>query len=271
VIAHFADGSQVRADVLVGADGIRSTVRTQIDPRAPGPRYAGLVSFGANMKSTGIASTHHKMHMVFGKRAFFGYQVENDGSGGWFVNLPQPVPTTLAEMRTVSRREWLDRLGAVFADDRSPAAELIARTEESELLVVGPMEDIPSVPMWHRGRVVLTGDAAHPTSPTSGQGASLAMESAVQLARCLRDLPHREAFAAYEQMRRERVERIIAAAARGNADKAAGPIARVFRDLFLPVAMKLLAKPEKVAWQFDHRIDWDARVAPPSPTIAAVA
>ena len=51
---------------------------------------------------------------------------------------------------------------------------------------------------------------------------------------CLRDLPH---------------------------DKAAGPVARILRDLFLPVAMKLLAKPEKMAWQFGYRIDWDAPVA----------
>jgi 2-polyprenyl-6-methoxyphenol hydroxylase-like FAD-dependent oxidoreductase len=110
--------------------------------------------------------------------------------------------------------------------------------------------------------MVLVGDAAHATSPSSGQGVSLAVESAVQLARCLRDLPSvPEAFATYERMRRPRVERIIAAAARTNNDKAAGPLARVLRDLFLPVAMKLLAKPEKMAWQVDYRIDWDAVAA----------
>jgi len=52
----------------------------------------------------------------------------------------------------------------------------------------------------------------------------------------------------------------IARAARTNNDKAVGPIARVLRDLVLPVAMKLLAKPEKMAWQYDYRIDWDAPV-----------
>jgi len=100
-----------------------------------------------------------------------------------------------------------------------------------------------------------------PPSPSSGQGASLAVESAVQLARCVRDLPHRQAFAAYEQLRRARVEKIIATAARTNSDNAAGPIARVVRDLVMPTAMKRLAKPEKMAWQFDYRIDWDAPVA----------
>lgn len=113
--------------------------------------------------------------------------------------------------------------------------------------------------------MVLVGDSAHATSPSSGQGASLAVESAVQLARCLRDLPHPEAFAAYEALRRERVEKIIAAAARTNSDKAAGPVARVLRDLFMPVAMKLLAKPEKMAWQYGYRIDWDAPVGAAVP------
>src|SRR4051812_26264970 len=241
VTARFADGTEATADVLIGADGIRSTTRGLIDPAAPSPRYAGLLSFGAQLAETGLASTGGKMHMVFGKRAFFGYMVLDDGSGGWFVNLPHRAPMPLAQVRAVPAAQWLRQLREAFAGDRTPALELISRVEPAELLVVGPMEDIPTVPTWHRGRTVLVGDAAHPTSPSSGQRASLAIESAVQLARCLRDLPHPQAFLAYERLRRARVERIIAAAARTNTDKAAGPIARVLRDLFLPTAMRLLA------------------------------
>ncbi|MCQ4040896.1 FAD-dependent oxidoreductase [Streptantibioticus rubrisoli] len=260
VTAHFADGTQATADILVGADGIRSTTRTLIDPAAPRPRYTGLISFGARLTDTGAAPTGGKMHMVFGKRAFFGYQVLDDGSGGWFVNLPHRAPITLAETRQVPAEEWLRVLREAFADDRTPALQLLRRTEPADLLVVGPMEDIPTVPTWHRGRTVLIGDAAHATSPSSGQGASLAAESAVELARCLRDLPHEQAFAAFERLRRARAEKIIAAAARTNSDKAAGPIARVLRDLLMPTTMRLLAKPEKMAWQYDHRIPWDAPV-----------
>ena len=65
------------------------------------------------------------------------------------------------------------------------------------------------------GRAVLVGDAAHATSPSSGQGASLSIESAVQLARCLRDLPVPAAFEAYEQLRRARVEKVMPFGARG--------------------------------------------------------
>lgn len=262
VTAHFADGTRVTADVLIGADGIRSTVRALIDPAAPQPRYAGLLGFGANMDDTGHPSTGGRMYLAFGKRAFFGYQVHEDSSGGWFANLPRRQSMTLAEARAVGADEWLRVLREAFADDRVPALDMVRRTDPGDLVVTGALEDIPRVPTWSSGRMVLIGDAAHATSPSSGQGASLAIESAVQLARCLRDLPHDEAFAAYERLRRERVERIIAMAARTNSDKAAGPFARVLRDLLMPVAAKLLFKPEKVAWQFDHPIDWDAPVTP---------
>jgi 2-polyprenyl-6-methoxyphenol hydroxylase-like FAD-dependent oxidoreductase len=258
VTAHFADGTQASADILIGADGIRSTVRPLIDPAAPRPRYAGLLSFAARMDDTGLAATGGKMHMSFGKRAFFGYQVFDDGSGGWFVNLPQQQPMTLAETRRKPASAWLGELRAAFAADRTPAPGLLDRTGPDALLIIGPMEDIPSVPVWSKDRMVLIGDAAHATSPSSGQGASLAAESAIQLARCLRDLPYQQAFAAYEHLRRVRVEKIIKMAARTNQDKAAGPVARLLRDLTLPVAMKLLAKPERMAWQVGYRIDWAA-------------
>jgi 2-polyprenyl-6-methoxyphenol hydroxylase-like FAD-dependent oxidoreductase len=259
VTARFADGTEATADVLVGADGIRSAVRSLIDPAAPGPRYTGLISFAAVLPDTGLPPSDGIMSMIFGKRAFFGYWVDGDGSGGWFVNLPYRE-ITLAESRRVPADEWLRVLREAFAADRGPALDLLRRTPPENLLVVGPMEDIPTVPVWHRGRTVLIGDAAHATSPSSGQGASLAIESAVQLARCLRDLPHQQAFAAYEGLRRERVEKVIAMAARTNRDKAAGPVARILRDLLLPATMKLLAKPERMAWQFGYTIDWDAPV-----------
>ncbi|MER7008020.1 FAD-dependent monooxygenase [Dactylosporangium sp. NPDC000555] len=263
VVAHFSDGTSAAGDVLIGADGIRSTVRRLIDPGAPEPRYAGLLGFGARTSGDGLVPTGDKMHMVFGKRAFFGFQV-GPGESGWFANLPHPVPMSAAEVRRIGAAEWLRRLAEVFRDDRSPAVELIRRTAPEDLVITGGLEDIPSVPTWHRGRVVLVGDAAHATSPSSGQGASLAVESAVQLARCLRDLPVPEAFAAYEGLRRDRVERIIRMAARTNSDKAAGPAARVLRDLLMPVAMRLLANPGKWAWQFDYPIDWAAPVTAPA-------
>lgn len=259
VTAYFADGSQASADILIGADGIRSTVRKIIDPDAPEPRYTGLLGFGARDSATTAPSTGGRMHLAFGRRAFFGYQVFDDGTGGWFANLPHKQSMSAAEAKRIGAAQWLQTLREVFADDRIPALDMLQSARPEDLVITGGMEDIPRVPTWRRGRMVLIGDAAHPTSPSSGQGASLAAESAVELARCLRDLPYDEAFAAYEGLRRERVERIIKMAARTNSNKAAGPIARVLRDLLMPVIMKL-ANAETYAEPFRHTIDWDASV-----------
>ncbi|MEU9008704.1 FAD-dependent monooxygenase [Streptomyces sp. NPDC048479] len=261
VIAHFDDGTQARADILIGADGIRSTVRMLIDPAAPGPDYAGLISFGARVRDPGVPSTRGKMNMSFGKCAFFGYQVFDESSAVWFVNLPHREPMTAAEARLTTAAEWLPLLREKFAHDRTPARELIGATDPADLLIVGPMENMPKLAAWSRGRLVLVGDSAHAPSSSSGQGASLSIESAIQLARCLRDLPYDEAFAAYEELRRPRVEKIIAATTHKNSNKAAGPVGRVINGMLMRVVAKLV-KPEKMAWMFEHRIDWETPVAP---------
>jgi FAD-dependent urate hydroxylase len=257
IIARFADGSSADADVLIGADGIRSTVRSLIDPAAPEAHYAGLISFGAQVADLDLPSTGGKMYMSFGRRAFFGYQVHDDASGLWFVNLPREKPISFAAALGRGADRWLTELTATFRDDRTPAAEIIERTDPADLLITGPVESMPKVATWSRGRMVLIGDAAHAASSSSGQGASLAVESAVQLARCLRDLRYQQAFVRCEELRRERVERIIATAARTNSNKAAGPVARVVRDRLMPATMKL-TRPEKATWQYDHHIDWAA-------------
>jgi 2-polyprenyl-6-methoxyphenol hydroxylase-like FAD-dependent oxidoreductase len=199
------------------------------------------------------------MYMTFGKRAFFGWQVFADGGGIWFINLPSPTAVSVNEQRTRGGEYWITTLLKACAGDRNPAEQMLRATDPTTMLLAGSTENMPRVPTWSRGRMVLTGDAAHAPSSSSGQGASLAAESSVQLARCLRDLPMDAALARYEALRRPRVERIIKATARTNARKAAGPVGRVIRDAIMPTMFKMM-KPEKNAWQFQYPIDWKAPV-----------
>jgi FAD-dependent urate hydroxylase len=261
VTARFDDGTEAADDIMIGADGIRSTVRRLIDPGAPDPSYTGLISFGARVARPGVSSTEGKMPMSFGKHAFFGYQVFDENSAIWFVNLPHAEPVSAAQAQQTPASEWLPLLAAKFAEDRTPAAQLISRTDPADLLIVGSMENMPRVPVWSRGRMVLTGDAAHAPSSSSGQGASLAIESAIDLARCLRDLPHDQAFAAYETLRRPRVERVIKETTRKNSSKTAGPAGRDNFALAMRIFTKL-ANPENRACMFDYRIDWNAALTP---------
>jgi FAD-dependent urate hydroxylase len=199
--------------------------------------------------------------MVFGKRAFFGYTVSPSGEIWWFANPPSARELTRSEL-VASTEEWKRRLIDLFVDDATPAVEII-RATAGELAGTNQY-DMPSVPTWHRGPMVIVGDAAHATSPSSGQGASMAIEDAVVLAKCLRDLPDvSRAFAAYEQLRRERVERVVAQGARSSSGKAAGRIARVLRDLMLPVFLKRAAGSGQtsLAWMYGYHVDWDEKVA----------
>jgi 2-polyprenyl-6-methoxyphenol hydroxylase-like FAD-dependent oxidoreductase len=260
VTASFADGSTATADVLIGADGIRSTVRRLIDPDAAGPRFTGLLGFEAVARHD-VGDEPGTMTFAFGKRAYYLYWPEPGGGTRWGVNLPQERPMSLTEARAVPAADWMRTLRATYGDD-DPGRELMLTSDADELQVVGSMHIMPPVRHWHRGRMVLVGDSAHAPSNSSGQGASLAIESAVQLARCLRDLPDvPSAYAAFERLRRSRVEKVAARAARINHAKAPGAVGKVLMPLMMPLMMKTIMNPEKtVGPEQRYLIDWDAPV-----------
>jgi 2-polyprenyl-6-methoxyphenol hydroxylase-like FAD-dependent oxidoreductase len=259
--ALFEDGSSAVGDILIGADGIHSTVRSLIDPHAPQPRPDGLVGLGGESDAQ-LAASSDAMYFAFGKRAFLGYWVQPDGRPAWFANLPSKQPMSLAEARAISPEAWFERLREAYAGDE-PAEALVRSTRPEHLFVLGSTDMLPTVPRWHRGRMVLVGDSAHAPNHSSGQGVSLAVESAVELARCVRDIDDiSRAFAAYEHLRRARVTRIAAQAARTNQRKAAGPIASAVLSLVMRVAARTFLTPQRMfGWVYGYTIDWDQPVA----------
>jgi 2-polyprenyl-6-methoxyphenol hydroxylase-like FAD-dependent oxidoreductase len=264
VTARFADGSSATADVLVGADGVHSAVRRAIDPDAPGPGYTGLLGFEGVADHDVPGGRPDTMTFSFGARAYYLYWPLPGGGTGWGANLPHRQPLSLTEARAAPAGQWLETLRATYADD-DPGAELARRTPADRLQAVGALHIMPSVPHWYRERMVLVGDAAHAPSNSSGQGASLAVESAVELARCLRDLPDvPAAFAAYERLRRARVEKVAARAARINQVKAPGPVAKAFMRAMMPLMMRTAMNPERTLGPEQRfRIDFDAPVHAP--------
>jgi FAD-dependent urate hydroxylase len=260
VTARFEDGTEALGDLLIGADGIHSRTRRIIDPSAPGARYVPVLNIGGYARGVIVPAEPGQFRMVFGKRAFFGYAVHPSGDVWWFANPPRADEPTGAELAATGTEQWREMLIDFFAGDDSPAVEIIRSTPGK--LTGWATYDLPSVPTWHRESMIIIGDAAHATAPSSGQGASMAIEDAIVLARCLRDLPDTgQALAAYERLRRARVERIVAHGARTSNSKAAGPVARVLRDLMMPLILKRVARGESLAWMHDYHIEWDAKVA----------
>jgi len=261
VTARFDDGSAAIGDVLIGADGIHSVVRKLIDPNAPDPVRVPLLNFGG-VADIPVAARPDAMYFVFGDRGFFGYWLQPDGRTAWFSNLPSATLMTSAQARAVPADEWLRRLRGAYMHDE-PARVLLQHTAADRLVVLGSMEMMPTLPHWHRGRMVLVGDSAHAPSSSSGQGASLAIESAIELARCLRDVPDvGDAFVAFERHRRVRVEQVAARAAKTNQSKTLGPVARTLMRLLMPVAMRTFMDPERtLGAEQRYRIEWSEVVA----------
>jgi FAD-dependent urate hydroxylase len=260
VRATFADGTDATGELLIGCDGIHSTVRKIIDPMAPAPAYAGLLNTGGYARGVPVGTEPGRYEMIFGKRAFFGYVVAPGGEVWWFANVPRRDEPGRREAPDLDGELWRSRLIKLYGQDAGPAVQLIEATPQ--IMPASPVHTMPHLPSWHSRRMIVVGDAAHAPSPTSGQGASLSIEDAVVLAKCLRDLPDSDqAFAAFESLRRSRVERIIKAAARINNSKAAGPAARVIRDALLPLILRMTADSKQFRQVYDYHISWDAPAA----------
>ena len=259
VIARFQDGTSASATVLIGADGMYSAVRGLVAPDAPKPHYVGLTGGGGYSAPLDLDLDPSTFHMVFGKRAFFGYAGLPDGRVGWFANVPTPTEPSSDEFAAVSSAARRAQLLDLFADDRTPAARIVAATDTIDVWLALHHLDPPK--NWYRDRMVLIGDAAHVPSPSSGQGASLALEDALELAKCLRDRPDpASAFATFQQLREKRVVKVINAAKRVNNNKAAGPVGRVVRDAVAPLAIKLFARPNARSWLYQHHIELEEPV-----------
>ncbi len=238
VRARFDDGTEARADLLIGADGLQSVTRRLIDPDAPNdvPGEVGV------------------QHMIVGRRCFFGYIPLPNGEVWWFANPPQATELSRDELAGMTQQVWRAKLARLFAKDKTPAIKLVEATPE--IFAGWNTYDFPSVPTWHRDRMIIIGDAAHATSPAAGQGASMAMEDGIELARCLRDLPDvPSAFSTFERLRRDRVERVVAQGKKNGEAKALSP----WMQLLLPLVFRSKSGGD-LRWMYDHHIDWDARV-----------
>ncbi len=259
VTAHFADGTSAMADVLIGADGIKSTVRTLVDPNAPAADYTGMLGFGAYTESA-FDVPPETMFFTFGKNAYYLYSAMPDGRVGWGVNLPYKQYMSTSEARRVPNEEWMRILLDAYGED-TPGGDFVRDTKPENLVCVGGLHIMPPVPTWYRGRMVLVGDSVHAPSNSTGQGASQAIESAVQLARCLRDFddPTR-AFAAYERIRRPRVERIAARGAKINHTKTLGPVMRRMMPIVMPLFAKASKFEEIMIREQSYTIDWNTPV-----------
>src|SRR5579884_3885297 len=222
VNVRFADGSEERAEVLIGADGLRSAVRRRLHPESV-PRYAGYTAWrGVNSFTGDVAAIES-----WGRGERFGLVPLGHGNLYWFATANAPEHS---QAPGGNRAELLRRFGRWHA----PVPAVIEQTPESAILR-NDIYDIKPLSTWSNGRVTLLGDAAHAMTPNLGQGACQAIEDAVVLADCLaHDRDAIEALRAYERARIPRTAMIIERSRRlGQVGQLQNPVATWLRDTLM--------------------------------------
>ncbi|QDZ12683.1 FAD-dependent oxidoreductase [Devosia ginsengisoli] len=241
------NGEQQRFALALACDGLRSTLRRQIFPDLPQPRYSGLIGTGGFAEAPDVPDTGGAMNMMFGRRGFFGYIKQGSGPVYWFNSYPAPESETGP---VVDGAAYAGKLAALHDGDPLDTGAILAATPRIDRHY--PIYDMPELPHWSSGRVLLMGDAAHAVAPHSGQGASLAIEDGVVLAACLSSAPdHASAYARFEGLRRERVHKAIALGRAVGAQKQAQSwLALRLRDLMLPLFMPMGARMQEKLYAF---------------------
>lgn len=203
---RLADGDSVGADAVVGADGVRSSVRACIDPDAPAPRFMGRRTVYGFTPEPAFEPPPPEVLRSYATNGFLA-ATRDSFTGGcyWFTSLPATEPLARGEGTDVEL--WRGRLLDVFGAETMPASSAV---RDADRILAFDDCTLPHLPHWRSARMVVLGDAAHVTTPGSEQGAAMAIEDGVVLARCLRDNTGTSAaLARFEQQRRPRAEAVV--------------------------------------------------------------
>ncbi|MDB9495013.1 FAD-dependent urate hydroxylase HpxO [Spirulina major CS-329] len=203
-IAILNDGRRVSADVIIGADGVRSTVRDYVIGKSVGPRYADYVNWNGIVPMSDDLPPGNSWVIYVGE----GKRASMMPIGGdrfyFFFGAPMPAGTTVEPS---DRREELAQL---FQGWAQPVQNLIKHLDplQTNRLEIGDLEPLDRLV---RGRVALVGDSGHATTPTLGQGGCQALEDVEILTRYLltTTISVPDALQRYAEARKDRTRDLV--------------------------------------------------------------
>lgn len=223
----FSDGRQSSYDLVIAADGVYSSLRKRVFGSDYEPRFAGQSVWRFNAPRPAEADGFCLYRTPTGK--VLGIFPTSQENCYMFYLESSREPLRIAEDR--SHLLIRERLAEFDAPAIRHALDLIT---ESKQVIFRPL-DITLVPApWHRGRVMLLGDAAHAPTPQMTSGAGMAVEDAVVLAECLAGSDSaEEALASYDKRRFERVKKIYDASLQLCLNEQEDPVANKDRSAAL--------------------------------------
>lgn len=259
ITAVFADGSKADGICLIGADGIHSKTRRVVFRDSPRPYYNGMVRSSAiTTNELMIKPTYGTTNMIMGKDAFFSYLVRQDGYINWFSNRFDLEEPMRGQIEAIPQADWKADLMSLYEGD-DPIINSIITTTDANIHKY-PVYDMPLFDSWYKDRVCLIGDAAHAPSSKADQDASMALEDAIIIAKCLRDIPDPpQAFVTFESLRKPRVDALFRKTRKSAGNrKPRTVVGRVTRDLFLPINLKIANQTTRR--MYNYHINWDEPV-----------
>jgi 2-polyprenyl-6-methoxyphenol hydroxylase-like FAD-dependent oxidoreductase len=199
--ARCSDGAEARYDLIVGADGLHSTIRSKYFPDAPVPRYTGQGSWRAVVPRDPETDA---VSIYMGKATKVG--VNPISQNEMYVFCLDHRSTN----ERIPEEQWRDLLTGLLMEFSGPMERIRKHIKDSALVVYRPLESLLVRPPWNQGAIVLVGDAVHATTPHLAAGAALGMEDAIVLAEELDRAPSIEAAAAaYARRRFERCRMVV--------------------------------------------------------------
>jgi 2-polyprenyl-6-methoxyphenol hydroxylase-like FAD-dependent oxidoreductase len=250
VTIHLSTDEEIKADVLVGADGLRSKVRAHIGDNAA-PVYSGQTCWRGAFRSQDVSlDPRYSWQEWWGVGSRFGYFNTGQGTACFYGFVNSAAGGGDSNGPLASLREHFSGYGKQVGD-------VIASLNEQAVYRDDIFDRDPPGNTWGTGPVTLLGDAAHPTQPTLGQGGCMAIEDGFELAKALkRGGPVTEAVRGFEAARTPRVGRVVRdsrnVALLANTPSPMGAWARNWVYRLTPRKLGDL----QFKWLFDYRPQW---------------
>ncbi len=195
---HFENGKKIQSSVIIGADGLNSTVRQNLFQNQK-IRNAYQICWRAVIEYKLPAQFKNELNEAWGKKARFGFVEIGSNKVYWYA---------LKSFKEKNNAFSVNDLPQYFSGFHPIITDLIQSTPKGQINIA-EISDLKPPHAWFKDDICLIGDAAHATTPNMGQGACQAIEDAYTLSECLNKFDVQQAFMKYQTLRLPKAHQVV--------------------------------------------------------------